>query len=125
MDKILDPERLAQAGRRLREELGASGQLAGDWVRRAAKALVEQMLAAEVDQTLGRGSYQRRDEQQVGYRNGYKSRSVKTAEGEVSVDVPQVRGLADGPYKSPIWQALSKRSPALQKLAVEMYFLPN
>jgi transposase-like protein len=121
MDKILDPERLAQVGQQLREELGNSGQLAGDWIRRAAKALVEQMLTAEVDQTLGRASYQRRDDQQIGYRNGFKSRSIKTAEGPVAVEVPQVRGLGDGPYKSPIWQALSKRSPALQKLAVEMY----
>lgn len=121
MNKILDPNRLAQLGQELRGELGASGQLADDWVRRAAKALVEQMLSAEVDEQLGRASYQRREDQQVGYRNGYKSRSLATAEGKVPVDVPQVRGLADGPYQSPIWQALSKRSPALQKLAVEMY----
>lgn len=121
MDKILDPARLAQLGQQLREDLGNSGQLADDWIRRAAKALVEQMLSAEVDEHLGRASYQRRDDQQVGYRNGYKNRSIKTAEGPVAVEVPQVRGLADGPYKSPIWHALSKRSPALQKLAVEMY----
>lgn len=122
MDKILDPNRLAQVGQQLREELGGSGRLAGDWVRQAAKALVEQMLAAEVDERLGRDSYQRRrDDGQVGYRNGYKSRSIDTAEGKVPVEVPQVRGLVDGPYKSPIWQALGKRSPALQKLAVEMY----
>ena len=121
MDRILDSERLAQVGRELRKELSSSNELAGDWVCRAARALVEQMLAAEVDETLGRGSYQRRDDDQGGYRNGYKRRSIKTAEGDVAVEVPQVRGLADGPYRSPIWQGLGKRSPALQKLAVEMY----
>ena len=121
MERILDQDRLAQLGRELREELGNSSQLAGDWVRRAAKALVEQMLAAEVDEALGRASYQRRDEQQAGYRNGYKERSIKTAEGPVQVAVPQVRNLADGPFRSPIWQALARRSPALSKLAVEMY----
>jgi putative transposase len=121
MDKVLDSERLAQVGQQLRQELASSNELAGDWIRRAAQALVEQMLAAEVDEALGRASYQRRDEQQVGYRNGYKSRSLKTAEGEVAVKVPQVRELGEGPYRSPIWQALGKHSPALQKLAVEMY----
>ena len=121
MDKILDANRFAQVGDQLREQLGASGELAGDWVRQAAKALVEQMLAAEVDEQLGRPRHQRREQTQVGYRNGYKSRAIRTAEGKVQVEVPQVRGLADGPYQSPIWQALSKRSPALQKLAVEMY----
>jgi putative transposase len=121
MDKILDSDRLAQLGQQLREELGSSHELAGDFVRRAAQVLVEQMLAAEVDEALGRASYQRRGEQQAGYRNGYKSRTLRTAEGPVAVDVPQVRGLRDGPFRSPIWQALGKRSPALQKLAVEMY----
>jgi len=83
--------------------------------------MAEQMLSAEVDEALGRGSYQRREEQsQAGYRNGYKGRSIRTAEGKIAVDVPQVRGREE-PYRSAIWQALGKRSPALQKLAVEMY----
>ncbi len=120
MDRILDSDRLAQLGQQLREELSASGEVAGDWMRRAARMLVEQMLSAEVDEALGRGSYQRRDEQQVGYRNGYKSRQFKTAEGKLAVDLPQVRDLQE-PYQSKLWQALGKRSAALQKLAVEMY----
>jgi len=128
MDRILDPDRLAQMGRELRQELASSNELAGDWIRRAAQMLVEQMLSAEVDEALGRGSYQRRDDGQapegkpfLGYRNGYKGRSIRTAEGKIAVDVPQVRGREDGPYRSAIWQALGKRSPALEKLAVEMY----
>lgn len=120
MDRILDSERLAQMGRELREELSSSNELAGDWIRRAARVMAEQMLSAEVDEALGRGSYQRRDDRQVGYRNGYKNRSMKTAEGKIAVDVPQVRGREE-PYRSAIWQALGKRSPALEKLAVEMY----
>ena len=122
MDRILDSERLAQVGRELRQELASSNELAGDWIRRAARVMAEQMLSAEVDEALGRGSYQRRDaDGQVGYRNGYKSRAIRTAEGKVAVDVPQVRGRADGPYRSAIWAALARRSPALEKLAVEMY----
>ncbi len=121
MDRILDPDRLAQMGRELRQELASSNELAGDWIRRAARVMAEQMLSAEVDEALGRGSYQRRDDDsQVGYRNGYKNRSVRTAEGKIAVDVPQVRGRQK-PYRSAIWPALGKRSPALEKLAVEMY----
>jgi putative transposase len=120
MDKILDSDRLAQLGQQLREELSASGELAGDWMRRAAKLLAEQMLEAEVDEALGRGSYQRRQASQVGYRNGYKSRSLKTAEGKLAVHLPQVRDTPQ-PYQSKIWQSLGQRSAALQKLAVEMY----
>jgi len=120
MDRILDSDRVAQLGRELRQELSASGELAGDWVRRAATTLVEQMLSAEVDEALGRGSYQRREDRQVGYRNGYTARTLRTAEGKLSVNVPQVRDT-DEPHRSAIWQALGKRSPALEKLAVEMY----
>lgn len=121
MDRLLDSDRLAQAGQELRQELSASDQLAGDWVRRAAKLLVEQVLNAEVDEALGRGCYERRGEQQVGYRNGYKGRRLKTAEGELAVDLPQVRGTPGGPYRSKVWQSLGSRSAALEKLAVEMY----
>ncbi len=128
MDRILDSDRLAQMGRELRGELSSSNAMAGDWIRRAARVMAEQMLSAEVDEALGRGSYQRRerdDEEQLGYRNGYKRRSIKTAEGKIAVDVPQVRDFSVGgreqPYRSSIWQALGKRSPALEKLATEMY----
>lgn len=126
MDRILDPERVAQMGRELRQELASSNELAGDWIRRAARVMAEQMLSAEVDEALGRGSYQRRDEDSqegkpfLGYRNGYKGRSIRSAEGKIAVDVPQVRGREE-PYRSAIWPALGKRSPALEKLAVEMY----
>jgi transposase-like protein len=125
MDRILDSERLAQMGRELRQDLASSNELAGDWIRRAARVMAEQMLSAEVDEALGRGSYERRRDDGAGpsgYRNGYKNRSIRTAEGKIAVDVPQVRGREDGPYRSAIWTALgSKRSPALEKLAVEMY----
>lgn len=128
MDRILDSDRLAQMGRELREELSSSNELAGDWIRRAARVMAEQMLAAEVDEALGRGSYQRRErdeEEPLGYRNGYKRRSIKTAEGKIAVDVPQVRDFSLGgreqTYRSSIWPALGRRSPALEKLAVEMY----
>ena len=83
MNSIPHVDRLAQVGQSLQQELSASQELAGGWVLRAAKMLVEQMLNAEVEQTLGRASYQRRDDGQAGYRNGYKERAVKTAEGKV------------------------------------------
>lgn len=121
MSNLPCDDRLAQVSDQLRQELSSSGELAGDWVRRAARVLVEQMLAAEVDQTLGRASYQRRGEDQAGYRNGSKLRSIKTAEGKVEVELPQVRGL-DEPYRSAIWRALGKRrTAALENLAIEAY----
>lgn len=121
MDNVSLDERLAQMGRELREELSAGKDLAGSFFCRMGKLMVEQLLNAEVADALGRDKGERRAEGQAGYRNGYKPRTLRTGEGPMELDVPQVRGLADGPYRSPIWQGLGNRSVSLQKLAVEMY----
>jgi putative transposase len=116
MNSVPDPGRMAQ----LMERLGTVNPT-GNWMKQAAELIVEQMLAAEVDERLGRAPYQRRrEDQQVGYRNGYKGRRLTTAEGRLDVALPQVRGTAQ-PYRSAVWAALGKRSPALEKLACEMY----
>ena len=126
MESVLNPEQLSQIVSQIHRQQASPGALVDSWTSRALKLIVEQMLGAEVDEALGRGLYQRREEGpdvKQGYRNGYKGRQFKTAEGKVHVDLPQVRGREE-PYRSAIWQALGKggkRSPALQKLAVEMY----
>lgn len=115
MNTISDPGRLAQ----LMEEI-RSVNPPGNWMKHAAELIVEQMLAAEVDERLGRAPYQRREDPRAGYRNGFKSRGLKTAEGRLDIDLPQVRDT-DEPYRSAIWEALGKKTPALKKLACEMY----
>jgi transposase-like protein len=115
MSTLSDQGRLAQLMEQIR-----SVNPTGNWVKQAAELIVEQMLAAEVDERLGRAPYQRKGDQQVGHRNGYKSRGLKTAEGKLQIDLPQVRGT-DEPYRSAIWESLGKRTVALEKLACEMY----
>jgi len=118
-------ERLAQVGRDLRQELADGKDLSGGFFCRMGKLFVEELLGAEVGEALGREKGQRRAEGQAGYRNGYKPRELRTGEGAIEVDVPQVRGYAvDGqeqPYRSAIWAGLGRRSVSLEKLAVEMY----
>lgn len=127
MSNVTGNDRLAQLGRELREELSSSGELAGDLFTRAGKLVVEELLKAEVSDALGREASQRRCEGgRRGYRNGYKSRGLKVAEGAIEVDVPQVRDFVadDGSgqaYRSGIWQALGRRSPKLDRMIVEMY----
>ena len=48
----------------------------------------------EVTAFLGRARYQRTDEAS-GWRNGTRPKSVQTAEGELSIDMPQVRGTVE------------------------------
>src|SRR6185437_16593346 len=62
--------------------------------RKAGKMVIEELLKGEVADALGRQAYERREEAAAaGYRNGYKTRKVKTGEGAILVDVPQVRGM--------------------------------
>jgi transposase-like protein len=109
-------------------------ELSGSFFCRMGKLFVEQLLDAEVSEALGREKSERREEGQgqSGYRNGYKARQLRTAEGKVEVDVPQVRdfrgggGEAEGgpgpqPYRSAIWRGLGRRSVSLDKLVAEMY----
>jgi transposase-like protein len=96
-------------------------EVAGDWMRRMGQLFVEELLKGEVSDVLDREAHERRqDEQPVGYRNGYKTRQLRTAEGKLSVEVPQVRDMPE-PYRSSIWRSLGKRTPALERMMVEMY----
>jgi transposase-like protein len=114
-------------GRDLRQELSAGKELSGSFFCRMGKLFVEELLDAEVSDALGRGKGERREAGQGGdgYRNGTKARSLRTGEGKMELDVPQVRDYSrDGheqPYRSAIWQGLGSRSVSLEKLATEMY----
>lgn len=71
-----DPERLAELGR-----LGA-------------QLIMQQAVEEEVSLFLGRAHYERRPDAR-GYRNGVRPRRVQTAEGELVIEVPQVRGALE------------------------------
>lgn len=73
---IADGERLAEVGR-----LGA-------------RLVIQRALEDEVEAFLGRARYERTSTAR-GSRNGQRQRRVQTAEGELEVAVPQVRGTAE------------------------------
>jgi putative transposase len=91
--------------------------------------LVQQALEQEQEDFLGRGRYERRggggegtgdDDRPAHYRNGYEPGKLKTAEGEVRVRMPQVRGTSS-PYRSKLMEFLGGNSEVLERLVVEMY----
>jgi transposase-like protein len=88
-------------------------------VRQAARLIVEEALEAEVGQELGR-DYYAHGAAGRGYRNGYRTGKVKTAEGVIEFAVPQVSDTAE-PYRSQIRQMIRGRTEELERLAVEMY----
>jgi transposase-like protein len=80
------------------------------------------MLEQEVTDYLEREHYEHRrpEQEHRGYRNGYERGRIRTAEGEVVVQVPQVRD-APKTYHSRLMGFLRGNSEVLKKLAVEMY----
>jgi len=94
--------------------------LTSELVRLGTKKLVEELLEAEVNEVLGRGWYERRQDGQVGSRNGNYLSHLRTAEGRVPIDVPEVRDVPKDEGLR-LWKALKKRSEVLERLVVEMY----
>jgi len=90
-------------------------------VELAIRLVAQQLLEAEQADFLGgRGRYERRAEGQDGSRNGYERGRIRTAEGAVPVQVPQVRG-ADQPFRSSLISFLEGNSEVLERLVAEMY----
>ena len=85
------------------------------------RLVLQQLLEAEqADYLGGRGRYERRDGGQRGSRNGYEPGRLRTAEGPVTLRVPQVRG-SDEPYRSNLMSFLDGNSDVLERLVTEMY----
>lgn len=93
-------------------------------IRLGAQLVVQEALEKETTERLGRAYYQHHKpgEPLRGHRNGYELGRLRTAEGEIVVQVPQVRDwVEEGPYRSRLLEFLRGHSDVLERLAVEMY----
>ena len=70
--------------------------------RLGAKLIIQRAVEEEFDAWLGRARYERRPEAPPGKRNGFRPRRLKAAEGELEVEVPQVREAAE-PFTSKLF----------------------
>ncbi|MGH7860871.1 MAG: transposase [Candidatus Dormibacteraceae bacterium] len=95
MDKRVAPSAALGAAidELLSEGLGDSEQLA-EVGRLGARLVLQRAVEEEVTEFLGRARYERTDAAR-GSRNGVRRRRVQTAEGELEVQMPQLRDPAD------------------------------
>jgi transposase-like protein len=70
--------------------------------RLGARLIIQRAVEEEFDAWLGRARYERRPLEQreerteeSGLRNGFRRRTIQTAEGELQVEIPQVRQAAE------------------------------
>ena len=91
-----------------------------------ARLIIQRAVEDEFDAWLGRTRYERRPDYQrglrnfdSGLRNGYRPRRVQTAEGELSIEVPQVREAAE-PFVSKLFPHSTKllRTRPLEAMVV-------
>jgi len=106
----------------LAEGQAGEADVASALIRLGAQRVVQELLEQEVTDHLERGHYERAEptESHRGYRNGYKPRQIRTAEGAVPVWRPQVRDVAE-PFESHLWGFLRGHSAVLRRLVTEMY----
>ena len=74
----------------------------------------------EVEDYLGRAHYRRGSRQKSGWRNGYELGKIKTADGILEIDLPQLRATEE-PYHSRLAQMFREGSDTLEKMVTAMY----
>src|SRR5213596_2371724 len=67
-----------------------------------ARLIIQRAVEYEFDAWLGRARYERRPEDQRGLRNGFRPRKMQTLEGELELEMPQVREAAE-PFVSKLF----------------------
>lgn len=83
------------------------GLLTGqDGMATLVETVLNQVLEAQVAESLGADRFERSDERQ-GYRNGYRTRILYTRVGPVTLQVPQTR---DGGFSTDIFRRYQRRS---------------
>jgi transposase-like protein len=96
--------------------------LLGLILKKSLQKTVQELLEQEIEKKLGRGYYERKEEPEFDhiYRNGYETRKLKTAEGKVDIEVPQLRNTPE-PHRSDVLKLLGQRSAELERIVTEMY----
>jgi transposase-like protein len=121
MKRIAASEQIEQVVHEfLQGGIQSSEQPVSELVKLGAQMIVQKALEQEVRDQLERGRYERRQEGQQGLGNGYEPGRIRSAEGEIVLQVPQVRGTEE-PYRSKLMEFLRGNSDVLEYLVVQMY----
>jgi transposase-like protein len=123
MQSILPSQRVRQrTAELLANGTEADEEMVTTVVRLGVERLIQEMLEEEVRNHLGHDHYagQAPDQEHLGYRNGYEPGRIRTGQGVVTVQVPQVRDAPET-YRSELTARRRGNSEVLERLTVEMY----
>ena len=102
----------------MRLPAGAREALVNDptFLRQVAEAALNRFLDAEITEHLQAGPYERSDAR-TGYRNGYRSRDLKTRVGSLTLAVPMDR---EGTFRTELFERYQRSEKALVGGLMEM-----
>ena len=120
MERIPATERTREKLKALMEGRSVIEDGRSELVRLAARLIIEEALEGEARDALGREYYARGAAPGSGYRNGYRTGRVKSAEGAIEYSTPQIADRRE-PFRSRIREVVRGRTEELEALAVEMY----
>jgi putative transposase len=89
----------------------------GDYLRTVVEEVVQQILEAEMEETLGAGKSERTGNRR-GYRSGYYQRTLITRVGKLELRVPQDR---QGHFRTEVFERYQRSEKALVGALAEMY----
>jgi len=91
--------------------------LGDDGFRELMRITVQQVLEAEMDEALGAGKWERTDGR-LGYRSGYRGRTLVTRVGKLELRVPQDRA---GRFSTELFERYQRSEKAFVSALTEMY----
>jgi transposase-like protein len=117
MERIPASERTRERLKALMSGEQEAADSRSELVRLAARLIIEEALEGEASDALGRGYYARGAVSGRGYRNGYRTGRLKSAEGLIDYSAPQIAERTER-FRSRIRQILRGRTEELEDLAV-------
>ena len=88
-----------------------------DGFRELVQMTVQQVLEAEMEEAVGAGKWERTEER-VGYRSGYRDRTLVTRVGKLELRVPQDRA---GRFSTELFERYQRSEKAFVSALTEMY----
>ena len=86
-------------------------------VRNSVEETLNELLEAEADKLTRAARYERSEERQ-GYRSGHYSRGLTTTSGEVTLNVPRLKGIS---FETAIIERYRRRESSVEEALIEMY----
>lgn len=86
-------------------------------VRNSVEETLNELLNKEAEELTGAAKYERNEARQ-GYRSGHYNRKLTTTSGEVTLEIPKLKGV---PFETAIIERYRRRESSVEEALIEMY----